>query len=172
MHQRANETPGPRAPVVAPRASRLVRIVYVWTIGVVILGTLVTASGPHGGDNQAKRLAIPIADLARVHGTAVDLLVILTLVTAWVLGRTRAPRVVLNTISFVIGVMIAQGVLGYVQYFKGVPPVLVGFHVFGAVIVFGAVQQLVLSLEARVDVALADDGALLRVSAPVRDPVA
>jgi hypothetical protein len=50
--------------------------------------------------------------------------------------------------------------------------VLVGFHVFGAVIVFGAVQQLVLSLEARVDVALADDGALLRVSAPVRDPVA
>jgi cytochrome c oxidase assembly protein subunit 15 len=98
MHQRASEAPGPRALVVAPAAARLVRVVYVWTIAVVILGTLVTAAGPHGGDAKAKRLAIPIADLARVHGTAVDLLVLLTLVTAWVLVRTGAPRVVLNTI--------------------------------------------------------------------------
>ena len=42
--------------------------------------------------------------------------------------------------------MIAQGVLGYVQYFEQIPAVLVGFHVFGAVLVFVAVQQLLFEL--------------------------
>jgi cytochrome c oxidase assembly protein subunit 15 len=178
IHQRATEPPGPRALVVEPRAALLVRIVYVWTIGVVILGTLVTAAGPHGGDNEAKRLAIPIADLARVHGVAVDLLVILTLVTAWTLARSGAPRVVLNTVSIAIGAMVAQGILGYVQYVQGIPPVLVGFHVFGAVMVFGAVQQLELSLRAPIAAAAVGVAetttadTLTRASASVRDPVA
>src|SRR3954468_4608645 len=151
MHQRASEQAGPRQLLVAPVAARMVRFLYVWTIGVVILGTLVTAAGPHGGDETAKRLTIPIADLARVHGVAVDLLVIMTLVTAWMLVRTGAPRVVLNTISVAIGVIGAQGLLGYVQYERGIPPVLVGFHVFGAVVVFGAMQQLALSLETPIE---------------------
>ena len=180
LHQRASERPGPRALIVAPRAALLVRIVYVWTIGVVILGTLVTAAGPHGGDRDAKRLAIPITDLARMHGVAVDLLVILTLVTAYVLVRTGAPRVVLNTVSVAIAAMVAQGMLGYVQYAKEIPSVLVGFHVFGAVIVFGAVQQLDLSLRAPSDAPLPLDAAepaaassspLPPASATLRDPV-
>jgi heme a synthase len=187
MHQRAGERPGRRELIVAPRAAMLVRVVYVWTIGVVILGTLVTATGPHGGDIEAKRLAIPLSDIARVHGVMVDLLVIFTLVTAYVLARTRAPRVVLNTASLAIGVMIAQGILGYVQYAKEIPSVLVGFHVFGAVLVFGAVQQLVLSITAPIDKTPIDDAPTadapavdtaplavdaLRASPPVRDPVA
>ncbi len=146
LRQRVREPAGPRVPIVAPAAARLVRLVYVWTIGVVILGTFVTAAGPHGGDRDAKRIGIPITDLARTHAVAVDLLVILTLVTAYVLVRTRAPRVVLSTASVVIAAMVAQGILGYVQYAEAVPAVLVGFHVFGAVIVFGAVQQLELSI--------------------------
>jgi cytochrome c oxidase assembly protein subunit 15 len=142
---RASEREGPRVPVVTPRALLLVRVVYVWTIAVVIAGTFVTAAGPHGGDADAKRLSIPIADLARVHGTLVDTLVILTLVTAVVLARSRAPRIVLTTTSIAIGAMVAQGILGYVQYAEAIPAVLVGFHVFGAVVVFAAVQQLLLT---------------------------
>ena len=43
--------------------------------------------------------------------------------------------------------MVAQGVLGYVQYAQGIPELLVGFHVAGAVLVFGSVQlELVLEL--------------------------
>lgn len=176
MHQRASERAGPRELVVAPRAALLVRVVFMWTIGVVILGTLVTAAGPHGGDRDAKRLTIPISDLARVHGVAVDLLVILTLVTAVVLARTRAPRVVLNTVSVAIGAMVAQGVLGYVQYAREIPSVLVGFHVFGAVVVFAAVQQLELSLHAPADglpeVRVDEPAAYAPASATVGDPVA
>jgi cytochrome c oxidase assembly protein subunit 15 len=148
LRQRVREPVGPRLSIVAPRALQLVHLVYVWTIGVVILGTLVTAAGPHGGDRDAKRLAIPITDLARLHGVAVDALVVLTLVTVFVLVRTGAPRVVLSTASVAIAAMVAQGILGYVQYANAVPAVLVGFHVFGAVLVFGAVQQLELSTRA------------------------
>jgi len=150
LRQRARESEGPRYPVVAPRGMKLVRVVYVWTIGVVIAGTLVTAAGPHGGDRDAKRLSIPITDLARLHGALVDLLIVLTLLTAIALARVHAPRTVLTAVSIAIGAMIAQGVLGYVQYAKAVPAVLVGFHVFGAVIVFAAVQHLELSTRAPV----------------------
>jgi cytochrome c oxidase assembly protein subunit 15 len=146
IRQRVREPAGPRAPIVAPPAVWLVRVMYGWTIGVLVLGTLVTAAGPHGGDREAKRIGVPITDLARTHAVAVDILVVLTLVTVVVLVRTRAPRIVLSTASFALGAMVAQGVLGYVQYAEEVPAVLVGFHVFGAVLVFTAVQQLALAI--------------------------
>jgi cytochrome c oxidase assembly protein subunit 15 len=148
IRRRVREPAGPRVPIVAPAAVWLVRVVYVWTIGVLVLGTLVTAAGPHGGDRDARRLGIPMSDLARTHAVAVDVLVVLTLVTVVVLVRTHAPRAVLSTASFALGAMVAQGVLGYVQYAREVPAVLVGFHVFGAVLVFAAVQQLALATTA------------------------
>lgn len=146
MRQLAREPEGPRYSIVAHRALRAVRLVYLWTIGTVIAGTLVTAAGPHGGDREARRLAWPIVDAARVHGAAVDVLVVLTLLTVYVLVKTKAPRSVLVTASVALGAMVAQGILGYVQYANAIPAVLVGFHVFGAVIVFASVQQLELSV--------------------------
>jgi len=184
MRQRAREIDGPRAPIVTPLARRAVGVVYVWTIAAVIAGTLVTAAGPHRGDREARRLTWPIVDVARVHGTLVDLLVALTLATAWILVRTRAPTRVLVTASLALAAMVAQGVLGYVQYYEAIPALLVGFHVFGAVTVFAAVQQLELSV--REPIAEVDDFAVQPrigehllgpdgssvVSASVRDPVA
>ena len=150
LRQRAREAEGARYPIVASRALLPVRVVYVWTIATVIAGTLVTAAGPHGGDIDAKRLSIPITDLARLHGTLVDVLVVITLVTSVILVRSQAPRAVLTAASIAIAAMVAQGVLGYVQYAKAIPAVLVGFHVFGAVLVFAAVQHLELSTRAPV----------------------
>jgi cytochrome c oxidase assembly protein subunit 15 len=148
MRQRAREPEGRRRPIVAPATQRAVRVVYVWTIAAVIAGTFVTAAGPHGGDRDARRLTWPIIDIIRVHGTLVDLLVVISLVTVWLLVRTRAPKPVLATASLALAAMVAQGILGYVQYFEGIPAILVGFHVFGAVLVFAGVQQLELSVRA------------------------
>ena len=125
---------------------RLALAVYALTIWVLVLGTLVTAAGPHGGDSQARRLGWPLGDVARVHGASVDVLVALTLVLVVTLVRTRAPARALNVASITVVVMVAQGVLGYVQYFNRIPAVLVGFHVFGAVCVFTSVQLLLLEL--------------------------
>jgi heme a synthase len=146
MHKRAAEPEGRRIPVVSTRVMQLARAIYAGTIWVLVMGTLVTAAGPHGGDLEARRLSIPIPDLARVHAVSVDVLVGLVLVLVVVLVRERAPRRVLATVSIALIVMIAQGILGYVQYFKGIPELLVGFHVAGAVTVFGTVQWLLLEM--------------------------
>ena len=65
------------------------------------------------------------------------------------LVRVHAPRRTLTTASLTLLAMAAQGVLGYVQYFNQIPPILVGFHVFGAVLVFVAVQELLFSIARR-----------------------
>lgn len=146
MHHRARTPDAPRRLAVPVPTWTIARAVYALTIWVVVMGTLVTAAGPHGGDVKARRLGWPLGDVARVHGASVDALVLLTLVLVVALARTGAPRRALNTASVTVVVMAAQGVLGYVQYFNRIPALLVGFHVFGAVCVFVCVQQLMLEL--------------------------
>jgi cytochrome c oxidase assembly protein subunit 15 len=135
---------------VSQLALWLARGVYVLTVWVLVWGTLVTAAGPHGGDIEARRLSIPIPDLARIHAASVDTLVVLVLVLVVVLAHERAPRRVLTTVAFALAAMVAQGILGYVQYARGIPELLVGFHVAGAVTVFGSVQWLLLEMRAPV----------------------
>jgi cytochrome c oxidase assembly protein subunit 15 len=142
MHQRARETEGPYRPVVGSGVVLLARLVYALTLWVLLLGTLVTAAGPHGGDAEARRLGWPLGDVARVHGASVDVLLVLVVVLGIAVVRTGAPRRVLTAVSITLLVMAAQAVLGYVQYFEQIPAVLVGFHVFGATLVFISVQQL------------------------------
>jgi cytochrome c oxidase assembly protein subunit 15 len=156
MHHRASNANAARRLAVPPDTLTLARAVYALTIWVIVIGTLVTAAGPHGGDVQARRLGWPLGDVARVHGISVDVLVALTLVLIVALVRTRAPRRALNIASLTVIVMAAQGILGYVQYFDRIPAVLVGFHVFGAVCVFTCVQQLLLELRVADDRALVD----------------
>jgi cytochrome c oxidase assembly protein subunit 15 len=146
MHKRAGEPDGPRRLVVSQGVYRYTLLVYAFTIWVLVAGTLVTAAGPHGGDREARRLNWPIGDAARVHGFSVDVLIALVVILVVVLVRARAPRRVLNTCSAALLAMVAQAVLGYVQYAREIPPLLVGFHVFGAVLVFGTMQWLLLEM--------------------------
>jgi heme a synthase len=151
MLRKSAEPDGPRERIVSATVERLAQAVYGLTIVVLMLGTLVTAAGPHGGDEDARRLDVPLRDVARVHGVAVDILVALTLLLVVALLRDRAPKRVLTTASIAVAVMTAQGILGYVQYANEIPALLVGFHVFGATCVFVAVQQLVLELRSSAD---------------------
>jgi cytochrome c oxidase assembly protein subunit 15 len=163
MHHRGRDTDA-TGYVVSGVSRFAARAVYVLTIWVLVAGTLVTAAGPHGGDAQARRLGFPIADVARVHATSVDILIVAVVAFVIALWRERAPRRVLVVAEAMLLAMVAQAVVGYVQYFNGVPPLLVGFHVAGAVLVFGTVHQLQLELRGPVDVAV-------DVPASVRTPV-
>jgi cytochrome c oxidase assembly protein subunit 15 len=97
---------------------------------VAFTGPIVTASGPHAGDLAAERLGFRIDTVARVHGLAVWCLCALALALWW-RTRSRAARVL-------VAVIVAQGAVGYTQYFTGVPALLVGVHVAGAVAVWSA----------------------------------
>jgi cytochrome c oxidase assembly protein subunit 15 len=97
---------------------------------VVFTGTIVTASGPHAGDEAAERLGFHIEDVARVHGASVVLFVVLAL-ALWRLTRSRASQ-------WLLAAIVVQAAIGYTQYFTGVPALLVGFHVVGALAVWVA----------------------------------
>jgi len=101
---------------------------------VEIAGTLVTATGPHAGDPGTKRLDWDPTMITQFHADLVFLYV--GLLGALLLGikATKAPALVFRRGLVVLVVMVLQAVIGYVQYFTHVPAVLVGFHMFGAVL--------------------------------------
>lgn len=98
---------------------------------VLIVGTLVTASGPHAGDPGTPRLGLDIRTVARVHATLVWTSVLLTVV-----GLVAARRAGMASLAHAFGVLLAvellQGAVGYAQYLLGIPPVLVALHLLGA----------------------------------------
>ena len=111
------------------------------TTAVLVLGTLVTGTGPHAGDPKVKRLPFSPRDVTQLHADAVYLLVGLSLATLLVAWRTRLRPLALT----LAGLIAAQGGIGYWQYFTQVPPVLVGMHVAGATLVFATASWIQLS---------------------------
>lgn len=118
-----------------PEGLRSARTALVAAAAVAITtGTVVTATGPHAGDENARRLGFGLRDVARVHSTSVIICVGLMVWLMWkvarVQGRDAASlRQALVTFAFVA---VLQGAVGYAQYFTGVPVVLVGLHIAGA----------------------------------------
>lgn len=103
----------------------------VWV--VVYVGTIVTGSGPHAGDADARRNGFDPEKVSQLHADAVFLLVGLTigwLVVTQLLGLTAARTAVVALLV----VELAQGVVGYAQYFNDLPIVLVGLHMLGAAV--------------------------------------
>ncbi|MGZ4734188.1 MAG: COX15/CtaA family protein [Acidimicrobiia bacterium] len=119
---------------------------------VLVTGTVVTGAGPHSGDAgshaklKATRLDLAVPEVARIHGTSVMAFLGLTLVTLWVVSRQPGTRRVLQRIGLLLILIVAQAALGYTQYFNGVPPLLVGFHVAGATAVFSATLGVLLGM--------------------------
>jgi cytochrome c oxidase assembly protein subunit 15 len=99
---------------------------------VLVVGTLVTGTGPHAGDPQVDRLPFKPRDVTQLHADAVYLLVGLTLATLLITWATPWRRWVL----VLTGLLVAQAGLGYWQYYTGVPAGLVELHVLGASLVF------------------------------------
>jgi cytochrome c oxidase assembly protein subunit 15 len=102
---------------------------------VLYLGTVVTGSGPHAGDEDAQRTGLDPATMSQLHADLVFLFVGLTAGLLFALyavgGRPRATRAA----SVLLGVELAQGTIGFVQYATDLPVVLVGFHLLGAALV-------------------------------------
>jgi len=146
LHHRAGEGGDRRSPVVAGPV-RVLGTTLVAMAGVVILaGTVVTGAGPHGGDEDVRRLDVSITDVARIHGILVMLFIAAVLATLWRLGRDSAPANVRRSAGVLLAVIVAQAFIGYVQYFTGVPEVLVAVHIVGAVGVWVATLHFVLQL--------------------------
>jgi cytochrome c oxidase assembly protein subunit 15 len=102
---------------------------------VLVMGTLVTGSGPHSGDPDAGRTGWDPALVSQLHADAVFLLVGLTVALLVALHATDSPGRVRRAARDLLVVELAQGVIGYVQYFTHLPIVLVLVHMAGAVLI-------------------------------------
>jgi cytochrome c oxidase assembly protein subunit 15 len=142
LHHRAGRPPGPTRPAVSADLLALGRLEVAVAGLVIFLGTIVTSSGPHGGDEKAERLPFLLPDVTRLHGIAVMLFLAVTLVTMWRLRKAGVAPLIMRRSEVLLAVLVAQAALGYVQYFTGVPAVLVAFHIAGATAVWVAVLRL------------------------------
>lgn len=133
-------------PLVAADLRRLGSLIVGATALVVLLGSAVTAAGPHGGDEHAVRLDLPVRAAAQLHGAAVVLLLSMVAAMLVLLQRSAAPTQVRRRAAALMMVLLAQGAVGYAQYFTGVPALLVGIHIAGAVAVWIAALRFRLGL--------------------------
>ena len=131
LHHRAADEP-------TARGTWLTSAILAAALCVIVMGTAVTGTGPHAGDETAHRFQFVMTDVARIHSLFVWLLVALTVVLAL---RTRA-----RAVTVLLAVEVAQGAIGYTQYFMGVPALLVAFHIVGALAVWIAALPVKLSV--------------------------
>jgi cytochrome c oxidase assembly protein subunit 15 len=101
---------------------------------VLLLGTVVTGAGPHGGDSAAPRLPVNIRLAAIAHADAVWLLLGLTV--ALLVVTRQADQALRTSVGLLFGVQLAQGGIGYLQYWLGIPATIVSFHIAGAAILW------------------------------------
>jgi len=126
-----------------------VRVLVAVTGAVLVLGTVVTGSGPHAGDADVPRTGFDPETVSQLHADGVMLLVGLTVAALLWLRGSKAPRAATRAAAVLLAVELAQGVIGFVQYFTGLPVVLVGFHLLGATVVWIAALRLLLATATR-----------------------
>lgn len=119
-----------------PRLRPLAIAVTIVSAAVLMVGVVVTGSGPHAGDAKAVRTGLDPEMISQLHVDVVFLMLGLTIAYALVARSTRRTALVLA------GVLLAQGLIGFVQYFTGLPVILVGAHVAGACAVWVATLRL------------------------------
>ena len=117
------------------------RVTFVLMWLAIWLGTLVTGSGPHAGDENAPRNGLDAMLLTRWH-TSVVYATLAASVICFALLRSSAAVLLLL-------VEIVQGGIGVAQYQLGLPIWLVALHLLGASLAIAAVTNLMLSVTRR-----------------------
>ena len=143
-----------RVPLVSRSHRRLAWAITAMTGVAIVTGTVVTGTGPHGGDEDARRFGFEIGSVARVHGLAVNVTIVLALALMWRLRGHADRRVLEGPIGTFVFIAFLQAAIGYTQYLTGVPVVLVITHVVGATALWLAALHL-----GRSTAGVADDAA-------------
>lgn len=139
--------PGPRAVLAPALVVRLATVTAVVAGVVLVLGTVVTASGPHSGDAvQPARTGFDPRSVAWLHADVVMLFIGLVVAVLIAVSLTSESARAKASWRLVLVVTLAQGLVGYAQYFTGLPEVLVGLHMLGASLLVVAVALAVMNL--------------------------
>ena len=123
--------------------TKLLLPILVWnTLLVLIAGTVVTGSGPHAGDDQAERFNFDARVVSWIHADLVIALLVLTALL-FLITRHSGLNLLHKRVGLFLAISLLQGVIGYVQYFTGLPVVLVALHLLGATLVWVSAWSLI-----------------------------
>ena len=147
----------------------LTRLLVGLTALVLLVGTVVTGSGPHAGDIQARRYHLDPRTISWLHADLVIALVALTFALLLLLKVSQVAKVsqfeevadvaktsprsdifedetqrslAMKQATLFFFVCLSQGLIGYIQYFTGLPEALVAAHLLGADLVWLGIWNL------------------------------
>ncbi|MDX2695585.1 COX15/CtaA family protein [Streptomyces ipomoeae] len=150
MWQRTRESDTAPRPLVGKAVQQLVWFLVAATVLLIAVGTVVTGAGPHAGDSsEVERIPLNWENVTKLHAVLAWIVVTLTFALWFVLKAVDAPRGPLLRTRELFLILLAQGALGYIQYFTDLPEVLVGAHMFGSCLVWIATLRVLLSLRER-----------------------
>ena len=132
----------------APLVKKIATVHIAMTFIVLFIGTLVTGSGPHAGDATAPRFPFDLRTMAWIHADSVIALFGITFGLFVVHGVSAHTK---KRLKIFLAIALGQGLIGYVQWFKDLPELLVGFHLAGSTLVWIASWRVWLSVTKRMD---------------------
>jgi cytochrome c oxidase assembly protein subunit 15 len=134
---------GPTTAIASTAMQRAAAALALLTVAVLAIGTVVTGSGPHAGDvntsGKVRRTGLDVGSMSQLHADVVMLLIGATIGFALLARAAGASARLQRAAWLLLAAELAQGSVGFVQYFTHLPAVLVGFHMFGACLVWLAV---------------------------------
>jgi cytochrome c oxidase assembly protein subunit 15 len=117
--------------------------ILIWlTLIVLIAGTVVTGSGPHAGDENAKRFGFDPKAVSWLHADFVIALLVLTTIL-FLLIKQSGSLLLTRKIQIFLIISLLQGGIGYVQYLTGLPEIIVAAHLLGATLVWASAWTLI-----------------------------
>jgi cytochrome c oxidase assembly protein subunit 15 len=149
LYARAGEGDGPVRSVVHRDLRVLAHVLLGAAFVLLVVGVVVSGTGPHSGDEIASRFDLDIEAVARFHADVAYVVVGLTFALLLGLRVSGAPLAARRAALALLVVELAQGVIGYTQYFLAVPAALVLLHVLGSTLVWIAALRVVTSLRSR-----------------------
>jgi cytochrome c oxidase assembly protein subunit 15 len=149
LYIRAQEGTGSPRQLVA-RPVRLAAAGVVVTVALMVTaGTVVTGTGPLAGAPDVSRYHLPLEGATQLHADIGWLLAGLMAALLLGLNLTAAPSRAVRLGWVLLGLIALQGVVGYTQYFTGLPAGLVWVHVTGSVAIWITALLLPYSLRER-----------------------
>ncbi|MYV40570.1 heme A synthase [Streptomyces sp. SID1328] len=148
--QRTREGDAEPRPLVGGAVRQLVWFLVATAVLLIAAGTVVTGAGPHAGDSsEVARIPLDWEMIAKLHAVLAWIVVTLTFALWFVLKAVDAPKDPLSRTRDLFLILLAQGVIGYVQYFTHLPEALVALHMLGACLMWIATLRVLLSLRER-----------------------
>ncbi|MGP4003671.1 COX15/CtaA family protein [Streptomyces sp. 8N706] len=150
MWQRAGEADAPARPLVGEPVRRLAWLTVAVTGALIVVGTVVTGAGPHAGDaHEVHRIRLDWERVTQLHVDLVFLLLGLVIALLLTLRAVDAPAAARRRVRELLVVLLAQGAVGFVQYFTHLPELIVGVHMLGSSLVWIAVLRVPSALRER-----------------------